>query len=81
VFEDPFVEARRAVHRFVRDDGVEVPTVAFPAKLSETPADYRYRQPKVGEHTCEILREWLSLGDQELAALSASGAIAQLNDH
>jgi crotonobetainyl-CoA:carnitine CoA-transferase CaiB-like acyl-CoA transferase len=81
VFEDPFVEARGAVHRFVREDGVEVPTVAFPAKLSKTPADYRYRQPKVGEHTNEILGEWLGLGDEQLNALRANGAIAQLDDH
>jgi crotonobetainyl-CoA:carnitine CoA-transferase CaiB-like acyl-CoA transferase len=81
VFEDPFVEARGAVHRFVREDGVAVPTVAFPAKLSETPADYRYRQPKVGEHTREVLGEWLGLGGEQLDGLSASGAVAQLDDH
>jgi len=81
VFEDPFVEARGAVHRFVREDGVAVPTVAFPAKLSETPADYRYRQPKVGEHTNEVLSEWLELGDEQLGALGADGTIAQLDDH
>jgi crotonobetainyl-CoA:carnitine CoA-transferase CaiB-like acyl-CoA transferase len=81
VFEDPFVEARGAVHRFVREDGVVVPTVAFPAKLSETPADYRYRQPKVGEHTNEVLSEWLELGDEQLGALGADGTIAQLDDH
>ena len=75
VFDDPFVEARGTVHRFVRDDGVEIPTVAYPGKLSETPADYRYMPPQVGEHTREILREWLGLDDSRLDALTAAAAI------
>jgi crotonobetainyl-CoA:carnitine CoA-transferase CaiB-like acyl-CoA transferase len=77
VFDDPFIEARRTVHRFVQEDGVEIPTVAYPGKLSLTPADYRYPPPRVGEHSREILREWLSLDSEELDALTSSGAIAQ----
>ena len=78
VFEDPFVEARQTVHRFRRaDDGVEIPTVAYPAKLSATPTDYRYCPPRVGEHSREILGQWLGLDDAALDALAAEGAIAQ----
>jgi crotonobetainyl-CoA:carnitine CoA-transferase CaiB-like acyl-CoA transferase len=80
IFEDPFIEARGTVHRFVREDGVTVPTVAFPAKLSETPADYRYRPPHVGEHTRDILQDWLSLDEPSLDALEARGTVAQRND-
>lgn len=77
IFTDPFIEARQTVHRFVRDDGVEIPTVAFPAKLSATPADYRYQPPKVGEQTREVLGDWLALGGDELAALEECGAVRQ----
>ena len=78
VFNDPFIEARRTVHRFARaDDGVEIPTVAYPGKLSATPADYRHCPPRVGEHSREILGEWLGLDDLALDALAADGAIAQ----
>jgi crotonobetainyl-CoA:carnitine CoA-transferase CaiB-like acyl-CoA transferase len=77
IFEDPFVEARRTVHRFVREDGVEIPTVAYPGKLSRTPADYRHCPPRVGEHTREILKDWLTLDDDTLDTLAGSGAIAQ----
>jgi crotonobetainyl-CoA:carnitine CoA-transferase CaiB-like acyl-CoA transferase len=77
IFEDPFVEARKTVHRFVREDGVEIPSVAYPGKFSRTPADYRYRPPHVGEHTSDILRDWLALGDDELDALARGGAIEQ----
>ena len=77
VFADPFIAAREVVHRFVREDGVEIPTVAFPGKLSATPADYRYQPPRIGEHSRAVLGDWLALDDEELAALEASGAVVQ----
>lgn len=77
VFTDPFIEARQTVHRFVREDGVEIPSVAFPGKLSATPADYRYQPPKVGEQTREVLGDWLALDGDELAALEECGAVRQ----
>ncbi len=77
VFADPFVEARQTIHRFVRDDGVAIPSVAYPGKLSATPADYRYQPPKVGEQSRELLRDWLGLDGDELAALEAAGVVEQ----
>ena len=77
VFDDPFVEARQTVHRFVREDGVEIPSVAFPGKLSATPADYRYQPPRIGEQSREVLGDWLDLSADELAELEASGAVVQ----
>ena len=77
VFADPFVEARGAVHRFERADGVEIPSVAFPGKLSETPADYRCPPPQVGENTIEGLRDWLGCSDPEIDELITAGAIVQ----
>jgi crotonobetainyl-CoA:carnitine CoA-transferase CaiB-like acyl-CoA transferase len=76
VFADPFVAARGTVHHFVRKDGVRVPTVAYPGKMSETPADYRYSPPQAGEHTRQILFDWLGLGDSAFDSLAATGAIA-----
>ena len=77
VFADPFVEARQTVHRFKRADGVEIPSVAFPGKLSATPADYRYQPPKTGEQSRELLGEWLGLSGTELDALETNGVIKQ----
>lgn len=77
VFTDPFVEARSTVHRFVREDGVEIPVVAYPGKLSATPADYRYQPPRVGEQSRELLEDWLGLDAAELAALEAQGVVVQ----
>lgn len=77
IFEDPFIEARKVVHRFVRDDGVEIPSVAFPGKLGATPADYRYQPPKVGEQSRQVLDDWLALDTAEWSALEAAGAVKQ----
>lgn len=77
VFADPFVTARQTVHRFRRDDGVEIPTVAYPGKLSATPADYRRQPPRTGEQTRELLHDWLGLDAAALAALEAGGVISQ----
>jgi crotonobetainyl-CoA:carnitine CoA-transferase CaiB-like acyl-CoA transferase len=76
-FEDPFVEARGTVQRFMRDDGIEVPSVAYPGKFSKTPADYRRRPPFLGEHTREVLQEWLGLEAGTLDELTTGGVIAQ----
>lgn len=70
VFADPQVKFRHVVRTFEREDGVGVPIVAFPPKLSVTPADYRQPPPDVGEHTGEALRDWLGLDDAAIAALA-----------
>jgi crotonobetainyl-CoA:carnitine CoA-transferase CaiB-like acyl-CoA transferase len=75
--DDPFVEARQAVHNFSRQDGYQIPTIAYPAKLSCTPAAYDRAPPRLGEHTDEVLRDWLGMDDRALAALD--GTIADLN--
>ncbi|MES1975302.1 MAG: CaiB/BaiF CoA-transferase family protein [Pseudomonadota bacterium] len=80
VFEDPFIAARGTVHHFVRDDGVEIPTVAYPGKLSATPASYRYQPPRVGEHSREILGEWLDIDAERLEMLERQGAVSQRPD-
>ena len=76
IFEDPFIEARGVVHRFRRGDGVEVPSVAFPGKFSLTPAQFERPPPHVGEHTGEVLGQWLGLDEEQRERLRRDGAIA-----
>jgi crotonobetainyl-CoA:carnitine CoA-transferase CaiB-like acyl-CoA transferase len=59
VFADPFITARNVVHDFVRADGAHIPSVAFPGKLSATPATMRRPPPRVGEDEQSILADWL----------------------
>ena len=80
-FQDPFAKAREVVHSFTREDGDPVPTLAFPAKLSETPADYRLPPPHLGQHTFEVLGDWLGLLPEQLAALERDKVIAGRTTH
>ncbi|MEI6485704.1 MAG: CoA transferase [Sphingomonadales bacterium] len=59
VFADPFVAARQTVHNFVREDGVAIPSVAFPGKLSATPAAMRLAPPRVGQDAASVRADWL----------------------
>ena len=49
--------------------------VGNPVKLSDVAEGPVRRFPSLGEHTDEVLREILDLGDDELAALHQTGAI------
>jgi crotonobetainyl-CoA:carnitine CoA-transferase CaiB-like acyl-CoA transferase len=49
--------------------------LANPVRLSETPPDYRLAPPMLGEHTDQVLRERLGLGDADLARLRADSVI------
>lgn len=76
VFADPFVEARGTVHHFARADGVSVPSVAFPGKLSATPARFERVPPTVGQDSFETLSDWLGLDAAALQSLADGGVIA-----
>ncbi len=59
VVEDPQIQHRQ-MFRTIPDAVVgEVPMVANPINFSETPATYRRPPPLLGEHTEDVLRDWL----------------------
>lgn len=80
ILTDEFAEARGTVHRFLREDGVEVPSVAYPGKLSATPATFRQMPPRLGQHSRSALADWLGLERAELDDLAAAGVIADRAD-
>jgi crotonobetainyl-CoA:carnitine CoA-transferase CaiB-like acyl-CoA transferase len=71
VFEDPQVRHRQLRHEMLRTDGLKVPLVASPIRMSATPVEYRQAPPVLGEHTEAILRGLLGKADEEIAALKA----------
>lgn len=71
VFENPQVKARnmRIEMDHPSTGGLKVPFVASPIKMSGTPPSHRLPPPLLGQHTKEILQEFLNLRDGELEEL------------
>ncbi len=76
IVRDPHVALRDMLIEVPRPDG-ERPylVVGNPVKMSRLAEGPVGATPRLGEHTDEVLRGVLSLGDDELAALRAVGAI------
>lgn len=72
-------EAARHPHNVARGTFVEVAGVAQPApapRFSRTEAEIQRPPAHAGQHTGEILSEWLGLGDAAVTSLKESGAVA-----
>jgi len=52
----------------------------IPIKLSATPGAIRRAAPVLGEHTAEVLGEWLDLDDQEIEEMRSRGAFGVAED-
>ncbi len=74
VVEHPQVKARGSLVE-VEHPRLGKVTVAGPAaRLSETPAAVRTASPLMGQHTDEVVKELLGLGEAQIAELRAAGA-------
>jgi formyl-CoA transferase len=78
VIADPHVAARNMLVEMPRSDGIDEPILipGNPVKLSRMTEGPETRVPWVGEHTEEVLRTELGLGDGEFAKLRDSGVIS-----
>ena len=75
VFADPQVQARGMHIALPHPLAGTVPLVANPIRLSGSPASYRHAPPLLGQHTGEVLSEWLGLDAATLAALQHNRVI------
>ncbi|MCD2342999.1 CoA transferase [Ideonella azotifigens] len=62
VFADPQVIARGMKLAMPHPAFGSVPLVANPIRLSASPVQYRQAPAQLGEHTAEVLRDWLGQG-------------------
>jgi crotonobetainyl-CoA:carnitine CoA-transferase CaiB-like acyl-CoA transferase len=62
VFDDPQVRARGMRVEMAHPTGGSVPLVANPIRMSATPVAYHRPPPMLGEHTGEVLADWLGDG-------------------
>jgi crotonobetainyl-CoA:carnitine CoA-transferase CaiB-like acyl-CoA transferase len=59
VFADPQVVARELVVDVPQSGAGSVPVVANPIRLSASPVRYHRGPPQLGEHTGEVIADWL----------------------
>ena len=75
VFADEHVLSRGMVQRWEHPLSGDVDLVASPLKLSATPVRNDLPPPLLGQHTAEVLGDWLGHTPEQLAALKRSGAV------
>jgi benzylsuccinate CoA-transferase BbsF subunit len=59
-------------------DQPDLGVVTYPTsaqRWTKTPGSIRHPPPRLGQHTREVLREWVGLSEDELASLTGAGAI------
>ncbi|UVM22090.1 CaiB/BaiF CoA transferase family protein [Pseudomonas wadenswilerensis] len=75
MFADPQVKARGLAIEMPHPLAGQVPQVASPIRLSETPVEYRHAPPLLGEHTEQILGEVLGLAASEIERLRVAKVV------
>lgn len=69
VLSDEHAVERGLVRQLQDAAGNEIPSVSNPVDFSATPVEYRYAPPSLGQHTNEVLRDWLGYSDAEIERL------------
>jgi len=75
VVEHPQVQARGMIVESEHPVAGPVQLVGVPVRLSETPGSVRHPAPLLGQHTDEVLREYLGMSMAEIAVLRQDGVI------
>lgn len=77
VFDDPQVQAREMVVEMDHPstEGRPAKLIASPLNLSETPVSYRRAPPTLGQHTEEVLLEYLDMSADEVGSLREQGVV------
>jgi formyl-CoA transferase/succinyl-CoA--D-citramalate CoA-transferase len=73
MLRDPQYLAREMVQRVTSAQGWDVPMTGVVPRFTATPGSIRHAGPGLGEHTNEVLRDLLGLGDDELDTLRSEG--------
>jgi len=75
VLADPQVLAREMVLEMEHPSTGKYKVVGSPMKLSETPVQYRFPPPRLGEHTEEVLRVILGYEQAQISRLEEQKVI------
>ena len=75
VFEEPQAVARGLRIELDHPLAGKVSLVRSPMRFSETPLEHKTPPPTLGQHTDEVLRGLLKMGDEEIGRLRAAGVL------
>ena len=75
VLSNAHARERELVRRIENGAGESVPVVSNPVDFRDTPVCYRRAPPLLGEHTDEVLQEWLGYSAEMIAVLRNEDAI------
>ncbi|WP_280155360.1 CoA transferase [Piscinibacter sp. XHJ-5] len=75
VFADPQVLARGMLVHMAHPKRADMPMLANPIRLSDTPVQYRLPPPSLGEHTDEVLAELLGYDEAKRRTLREQDVI------
>ncbi|WP_280154145.1 CaiB/BaiF CoA-transferase family protein [Piscinibacter sp. XHJ-5] len=75
VFADPQVRSRGMRIEMPHPLAGTVPLVANPIRLSASPVSYRHAPPTLGQHTDEVLTEWLGWESARVEGLRVAGVV------
>ena len=75
VFANEQVQARKLAISVPHDTAGTMKLVASPIRMSATPTEIRTAPPTLGQHTDEILREYLKLDSSAIEALHKQGVV------
>ena len=73
--DDPHVKARGIIAEVDHHTAGKVRMPGFPVKMSKSPASIRMGAPKLGEHSAEVLKEYLGYTDEQIAELKSLGIV------
>lgn len=73
--EHPQVKARGALVEMDHPRAGKVTVVGVPMRLSKTPGSVRTSAPSHGEHTVEVMREFMGMSDERIEALYKAGVL------
>ncbi|GAB3101935.1 CoA transferase [Aestuariicella hydrocarbonica] len=75
IAHDPQVQARELIVTQEHPITGTIRSAASPMRFSESPVTYRKPPPVIGEHTEQVLRQWLQYDDSQIHELHDRGAI------
>jgi crotonobetainyl-CoA:carnitine CoA-transferase CaiB-like acyl-CoA transferase len=75
VFSGAYATEREFVRHVAHPYNNRLPTVANPVKFSASTVDYENAPPLLGEHTNEVLIDWLGYSDAAIERLRRAGTI------